>query len=90
MKALKFPQIIFIDRNVLLLDGWMVDQLGSAVASQLSVHEGLSAFVRQTGERRGDFSVIWFKYKPEPAATQIIGIPGRGKSPIVQTVFEKE
>lgn len=82
--------VIFLDRNLLLLEDWMRERLITAVSAQTSRFEELSAFVRATGERRGDFTVLWFKYKPEPDVVQLVAVPGRGKTSIVQTLFRKD
>lgn len=90
MAAKKLPQVIFLDHRILLAEPWLVEQLTNALVGQLIQHEGLSAFVRQTGERFGDYSVVWIEYKPEPLSVQLVGIPGRGAPAMVFTIFEKE
>lgn len=90
MAAKKLPQVIFLDHRILLGSPLMVEQLTHALVGQLILHEGLSAFVRETIERGGDYSVVWFEYKPEPLAVQVVSIPGRGKPSLVFTIFEKE
>jgi len=89
MAAKKIPQIIFIDHRIWFSDSWVIEQLLNTMTGQLLGHEGLSAFVRPTGERSNDFTVTWFAWKPDPIALQLIGIPGKGKVAIIQTVFER-
>ena len=80
---------ILLDRRILDMEPWMIDQLLRAASLQLTKYKPLSIYIQPSEARKGDFTAILDLYTPDPKVVQLIAIPGRTRAPIVQTVFTK-
>lgn len=78
---------LYIAREVLHFDKWMVDQAISASMILLKKYQPFDAFLRAAPVRKGDFSLIIADVKLTPFVAIFIGIPGIAKAPIVEEMF---
>jgi len=78
---------LFISHEVLQQDKWLVEAAIGAAQIQMRKYKGLHGFLKPSPVRLGDFSLILATYKISPAVATWIGIPGKGKAPIIQELF---
>lgn len=78
---------LFIAKEVLQYEKWMVDLAISAAMSQLAKYKGQDGFLQPSIVRKGDFSLILGPARISPTVVTFIGVPGRARSPIIQELF---
>lgn len=78
---------LFIAKEVLQEEKWLIDQAISAAMAQMTKYKPLHGFLKPSGIRKGDFSLILADYKLTPAIATFIGIPGRTRSPIIEELY---
>lgn len=78
---------LYISREVLQHDKWMVDAAITSAMSQLNKYMGLDGYLKSSPVRRGDFSLTIADHKVSPVVVTFIGIPGKARAPIVQEMF---
>lgn len=78
---------LFIAKEVLQYDKWMVDVALKAADMQMRKYKYLHGFLKPSTVRQGDFSLILADFKLQPVVATFIGIPGRSRAPIVQELF---
>lgn len=78
---------LWISKEVLQKEKWLIDQAISASMIQMKKYKGLHGFLKPSVIRLGDFSLVLCDYKLTPAVATFIGIPGRSRAPIVQELF---
>ena len=78
---------LYISREVLQYEKWMVDQVISGAMSMLSKYMGLDGFLKPSVGRKGDFSLTICDLKVSPVVVVFIGVPGRSRASIVQELF---
>lgn len=78
---------LFIAKEVLGYEKWMVDAVISASMAQLNKYKPLHGFLKPSTVRLGDFSLVLCDYKLSPTVATFIGIPGRARAPIIQELF---
>jgi len=78
---------LWIAKEVLQQEKWMVDAVISASMSQMSKYKPLHGFLKPAQPRSGDFSLMLCDYKLTPAIATFIGIPGRSRSPIIEELY---
>lgn len=80
---------LYIAKEVLQNEKWMLDQVITASMLQMRKYLGLDGFLRPSKVRTGDFSLVIADYKVSPIVVNFIGIPGRSRTAIVQELFVK-
>lgn len=78
---------LYIARECLLLDDWMISQAITSAVSQMSKLKYLDAFMKPSIVRKGDFSLIQAEHKITPLVASFIGVPGKGKPSIIQELY---
>lgn len=78
---------LYIAREVLQFDKWMVDQAIASAMTLLKKYQPFDAFLRPAPIRRGDFSLIIADVKLTPFVAVFIGIPGMQKASIVEEMY---
>lgn len=59
----------------------------SAAKQMMAKYKGLHGFLKTSPVRSGDFSLVLADYRITPAVAVFIGVPGRGKPPIIEELF---
>ena len=78
---------LYIAHEVLQYEKWIADQAIHAAKLLMNKYKWLDGFLKPSPVRQGDFSLILADFKLQPVIASFIGIPGRGKSPIIEELF---